>query len=308
MAQEHVNLCEECSREIQALDQLVAGLKANKDVFCPAPHALFDFVETGADPEGKLARHIDRCSLCQEDVAAYRAGCEGGALPEKVHAAYRGRFPQSTPRQLDVAPKNPFSVLSDWLSSLFRAPAFALATAAAAILVVVLIYPRGEIEPLIGLSSVAWKQAEDDFGSKSLLTPAKRFRVAVILLFKGFKEQWPQEKVDSLYEALHPPEEAFERFEFLNPADVRAALKGKMVARDAGGSTAEIAGKVGADIVVFLDVISKRDGFRVEGLAVHAETGKTIDTRAGEEIAEPQLPLNLREVLATLLGSGRSAP
>lgn len=303
MIQEHINTCKECSHEIQMLERLMAKLKANKDVFCPEPHLLFDFAETGEDPEGKLARHVVRCPLCQENVAAYRAGCEVAVLPEKVQAAYKERFSQFSSRQSDVPRRSLFADLTDWLAALFKVPAFVLATAAAAILVVVLIYPRGEIEPYIGLSSVTWKQTEDDFAPKSLQVPEKKPRVAVVLLFKGFKEQLPQEKIDSLYKDLNPPEEAFERFDFLMPANVQAALKGKTDARDEAQAQSQIVGQVDADTAMIIEVISKKSAFEIDGRAIDAKSGKTIDRQSREHVSEAQLASELPKVLAALLGS-----
>jgi len=301
MVQEHINSCKECSHEVQMLGDLMGKLKANKDVFCPEPHRLFDFTETGEDPEGKLARHIEQCPLCQENVAAYRAGCEVRVLPEKVHAAYRNRFSQAAPRQLDVSRRSLFADLTDWLSSFFKLPAFALATAAAAILVVVLIYPRGEIEPYLGLSSVTWKQADDDFAPKSIYAEPKKPRVAVLIYFKGFKKPWDQAKIDALYEALAPVVEAQESITILSPAEIQAALKEKGHL----SSLEELFEFLGKDLnvssAVILEVLSGSDGFRIDGRVIDAASGETIHRQSPESLPEDQLPSKLGETFTELL-------
>jgi len=302
MVQEHLNSCKECSDELQTLEQLVASLKASKEVFCPEPHALFEFAETGEDPEGKLAGHIDRCPVCREDVAAYRAGCEVAVLPERVHSTYRDRFPHLSPKRPDATHENPFAILTEWLSSLFKAPAFAMATAAAAILVVALIYPRGEIEPYIGLSSVTWKQADDDFASKSLFPGPQKPRVAVLIFFKGFKKPWNQAGIDALYEALAPVVEAQERTEVLSPAQVQATLKGKNQVFGAK----EIANSLGKDLnvsaAIIFEIISDSSGLaRVDSQAIDTASGGTMRGKWLEAVPENQLPVKLGEAFSALL-------
>jgi len=302
MVQRRLNTCQEYSDELQSLEQLMAKLKANKDIFCPKPSKLFDFVETGEDPEGKLARHIERCPLCQEDVALYRARCESTVLPEKVRSLYRRRFPQRS-RKRPQTGETLFTALTEWWSSFFRVPAFAMATLATAVLVAVVIYPRGDIGPFIGLSSVAWKQPVQEFVPKSWQAPVKRPRVAVVLVFRGFKKPWPQVKIDSLYKILNPPEQECEQFEFLSPANIQAALKGKIETRDESQIQSQIARTIDAETVILIEVISREPGLQIDGRAVDAGTGKTVDRKQSEAVSEPQLSSKLQEVLSAILGS-----
>lgn len=301
MVQEHINACKECSHELQMLGEFMAKLKAKKDIFCPEPEQLFEFVQTGHDPEGKLARHIEHCPLCKEDVAAYRAGCDLAAMPEKVHAAYRERFSKLARKDADVAHKSLVERLNEWLSSLFKVPAFALATAVAAILVVVLIYPRGEIEPYIGLSSITWGQTDDEMVSKSSPFEAQRQKVAFLLVFKDFRQRLPQEKIDKLYEALEPTPEMHKRFDFVTPGQLKDAIGKEGIKSD---DTEAVMERLRKDLdvsrIVFVDVISSKDRYLIQGKLADVTGGKIVQTET-EEAVQNQLESKLRESVSALL-------
>jgi len=301
MVQDHLKSCAECSSEFQMLDELLAKLKANKDIFCPEPHRLFDFAETGEDPEGRLARHLEHCPMCSRDVEAYRTGCQVDVLPEKVHAAYRDRFSHISTKSRDSTGDSLFAGLAEWLSSLLKAPTFALATAAAAILVVVLIYPREEIEPYIGLSSVAWKSVDDEFAPKSLIVEPRKPCVALLLSFKGFKERLDQRRVDALYQCLSPVVEAQEHTEVISPAEIQVILREKSHASDAKETFEYLGKNLNVSSVVILQIVSASDGFGIDGRTVEATTGETMRRKTLDAVPESQLPARLGETLGSLL-------
>ncbi len=244
----HLEKCLECFEELSALKQVVNVLKTDKSVFCPEPWELYEFIENGESPGGKIAQHLEQCPLCSTEVAEYRQTAIQKTLPEEIENELKKVFPKPPQSGITTEIKN-FGWTKDWLSSIFRMPVLALGTAIAAILAVILLYPYGSIPTFIGVSSENWEEAIPQVNAKSLfpetstrkeiaepaplighgaskpmLFEVAKPRVAPVIVFHGFDKPLPQSTVDSLYEQLRPSADLEKRFQFSTPAQLKQFL------------------------------------------------------------------------------------
>ena len=143
----HLRSCAVCSSEVESLRKLHGLLRSHPESFHPDAGELFRFVSTGSDPEAWIAEHVDTCPECREDVELVRqmiaVGPEsprsGRAMPESLirrlkalHGVRKGRGRAS----------NLLSHLKERTRTWFRPPVLALGTAAAMVIIAVLILPR----------------------------------------------------------------------------------------------------------------------------------------------------------------------
>ena len=250
--EQHLASCPECSREVQDLNRMIVSLKKNKEVFCPEPWLLHQFFESGEDPEGTVADHVRSCPQCREDISEYKRCRESASMPGPIRQVFERNCATKASPAVPYSGRSIFQTVRDYLASVFRAPLPVLGTVAALVLLVVLIYPREAVPPVVGLSSVTW---EDAYAGKRALTPkgihlmgprtaAKpRPRVAAILIFKGFDKTPSQNGIDSLYTALSPDRSTKQRLEFVSPALVKRSLEKEGAVRAEAPYLADTVGK-----------------------------------------------------------------
>lgn len=245
----HIQQCQECSTELDSLAPVLKILSTEKEVFCPEPLALYEFIENGFDPDGTVASHVDRCALCRSEVAFYKEGPKRDLLPSQIKEALNRAYPKTSIAR-DSGFKKVLARIRDRLSSLSGFRGFALGAALAAILAVVLIYPQGSDNTFIGVSGVDW---EDDIPvAKSVLSESGSDKknaaegiadsilrkktqgspdpgmvnpkVAAVVLFNGFKKPFPESIVADLYEALRPDHKLNKQFVFIPPLQLKNFL------------------------------------------------------------------------------------
>lgn len=99
----------------------------------------------------------------------------------------------------------------------------ALATAAAVALLIVMIYPRGVVESIIGLSGETWGPPKPKLMAPQIVTPEKvpvvRPKAAVVVVFEKFGDRPEQKFVDSVYRSLEPTTLGEPKFEFIPPPE-----------------------------------------------------------------------------------------
>lgn len=244
----HINTCNQCAGELNSLGNLLGILKTEKEVFCPEPWELYEFIENGNDPEGRLAGHLEKCHLCCAEVAHYRETAIQKTLPTQIKAELKKVFPQSA-KSNDATGKTFFVQALNWLNSIFRFPTLAIGTAVAAILAVMLLYPHGTVPTFIGVSSENWQEAIPQATPKSLFSevPARKQmakpaplvghefakpmffevpkpKICSVIIFHGFEKPLHQSTVDSLYEGLKPTAELEQKFQFSTPGQLKQFL------------------------------------------------------------------------------------
>jgi hypothetical protein len=144
---QHLRNCAACSAEVESFRELSRLLKSHPESFHPAAAKLYEFISTGSDPDGWISDHVASCSECRADVELVRHIGEvefetpgmSRAMPtslvEKMQALYR--LPTHS-----VQTKTLMSRLAEKFGIYpMRLPVLALGTAAAALLVAVLVTP-----------------------------------------------------------------------------------------------------------------------------------------------------------------------
>ena len=148
--EEHLKRCSICSDELDSLRKWDALLREHPESFHPDPEDLYRLVSHGEDPGGHTKNHVESCRDCTEAVQLLREmlSAQGdapepsqvipGSLVSKLEELYRipGRASHREPLS---------SFFHRLLGIRFRLPVLALGTAAAAVIIVVLVMPRPAI-------------------------------------------------------------------------------------------------------------------------------------------------------------------
>jgi hypothetical protein len=283
----HLNTCDQCASRVEDLRQAIAGLKQNKQAFCPEPWELYDFAQTGDDPHGVIELHVENCPLCSEDLRAWKMAPPEEPMPAELWNRLRERLPKPAPKQ--VLPRTPRwgEIFLQTLVRWWKAPAMAAGVAAVVLVLVVTFYPRDMTQPMIGLSSVSWEGIPKP---KSLQENA-----AFVVFFKDFKDPVPQKQIDSLYEALKPSMDLNERYGIVSPAKISEAVNGGQV--PSNNSTAMIDGlrkNLNVSRVLVITVFPSADKLAARIEFIDTISGKTLQTKTVEKIEQSELPARVR--------------
>ncbi len=297
--QKHLGSCERCNRELKDLDYVTRGLKElGEEVFCPEPWQLFDFAESGADPDARISKHLASCGVCEERVRAFRATGKKEDMPNSLRTAVKKRFPNAqSPSFLQV--------LRDRTAFFFRPSALGLAAAVAVALTIVLICPSGGLEPKIGLSSVSWDAEYKGIISKGFSSDDRKPLVAVILLFEGPEARMPQYKLDNLYEALRPAPELRQRFAFVSPHRIKETLESQTGTEFKRRSVVNrLDGDLGVSRVLLLTVKAEGELVVLKGEIVDAVSGKSLGRKEVRGFGGRDLPSKLKYTALSLMDQG----
>ncbi len=334
----HIKSCPDCSAETQALDEMIGNLERHRDAFCPEPWQLYEFIDTGEAPTGHVAMHLESCVKCREAVESYKEALSAEhPMPAPVMDAFRDYHSQKkSPSRSISEGANVLSKILTSIASVFNMPALALGAVAAAILAVVIVYPRGEELSPIGLSSVTWKPkltllgpSGDDvyrgFTAEELarMTPEERElakrgilhrgavhgnnqsttspSVAFVITFKGFKEHLPQGRIDKLYEALKPTKEMKQKFEVLAPAKIKEALGSEKPPANKKQLLEHLKTNLNLSKAVLITIEFKDNRFDINNELIDVQTGKILSTSSQEKITEPDLATKLRDSVFSIV-------
>jgi anti-sigma factor RsiW len=177
----HLNRCEACSREMEALQQVHSLLLEHPLAFHPSEQDLFLLAKYGEDPGGSLSEHLKSCPDCARDLEVLREmESVGHAWSEEVDhipVALLNRLEKlhSTEGVKPPVEATWISEALEWLKGPFRLPVFGLATAVAAVVVIVLAVPMSRVldeERLPTIGSTKEKIAEPVVAPKPAVPPA----------------------------------------------------------------------------------------------------------------------------------------
>lgn len=291
----HLSGCERCSSELRELDRITAALGKNKLAFCPDSTEIIQFSESGRDPEGRISRHLKACPTC----LAFAEACRTETPPETMSPELWERVQERlgtkrgarVPEYEEAAPG-----FAERFWNWFRAPAFAAGAVAAAILLVVVLYPRDFTVPNVGLSSVTWEG-----GPKP---KAIRDRAAFLVTFKGLAEPLSQKSVDEIYQALKPDMGLSERFEVISPSELRAAAKSGEVLLDPKQlkeTVESLHKKLNASRVAMITLEPANGKYSVKVELWDAASGASLNQKTESAIPENLLPDRIREMVFNLM-------
>ncbi len=322
----HLGQCEECAAEMDSLGKLAEILKSEKHVFCPEPWEWYEFIENGYNPGERLSSHLEICPLCSAEVAKYNHSATQETLPTLIKEALKEAYPQTSCSKHSEA-QDRFEWIPNWLSPMFRFPTLAFGAALAAILAVVVLYPRGNVPIFLGVSSEDWEEAMPvaksalpesvlthreskavganspfhKYSPKSRSVERLKPKVAAIVVFSGFDKPLPQSTVDSLYEALRPTSEGERRFEFSNPSQLKKFLDN---ATNQNLTPAQVLNEFykqsSITFAIVVKVEAQRDKFGLKTVVIDARSGETLAESFKNGLPGTELASAARESLSLL--------
>ncbi|MFA6222228.1 MAG: zf-HC2 domain-containing protein [Desulfomonilaceae bacterium] len=325
LVENHIRECAECSEEIESLGLVVNILRTDKGVFCPEAWELYEFIEEGTDPTGRIAQHLEDCPLCCAEVAQYREGFATTKLPDKIKNELEKSFPTRV-HSRRFAGKSGFAWAPGWLNSIFKTPALALGAAVAAILAVILLYPHGTIPTFIGVSSENWEETGPQAipkslfseaparqkiaksaplvghgASKPMLFEAPKLKLAPIIIFHGFEKPLPQSTIDSLYEGLKPTVELEKRFQFSTPAELKQFVD-KVADRHLSPTEAlsEFYKESSINFALLQNVKADKDKFELKSQLIDTHNGQILAESIQSRLSGTELASRVNYSLALL--------
>ena len=83
----HLKSCEICASEVESLQKMDVILKHHPDIFHPDEQQLYRYVTASEDADGEIARHLQTCENCREDVQLLKEMINArSAVPTKIPA------------------------------------------------------------------------------------------------------------------------------------------------------------------------------------------------------------------------------
>jgi hypothetical protein len=291
----HLRGCERCSSELRELDRITASLRENKPAFCPDSAEIIQFSEGGHDPEGRISRHLKACPTCLALVEACRTESPPETMSPELWARLQERLGTKGGTRVPVLEETSPG-FAERFRNWFRVPAFAAGAVAAAILLVVVLYPRDFTVPNMGLSSVTWEGVPKP--------KAIRDRAVFLMTFKGLAEPLPQKRIDEIYQALKPDMELSERFEVISPSELRAAAKSGEVWLDPKQlkeTVESLHKKLNASRVAMITLEPSNGKYSVKVELWDAASGASLNQKAESGIPENSLPDKIRGMVFSMM-------
>jgi hypothetical protein len=218
----HMDACAECRAQLEQARVWTRLLEDNRAQLCPELWRIFENREQ-EDPH--IQTHISVCDQCAKDLEAFDAQGPNSQLPQELWQRMTG-VPGSTRDTSDQgAPREFLGRFKEAISHMLWAPGLAFATAAAAIIVAVLLFPVSKSNQFVALSQVPWSSIEI---KRELMGPgAQGPKAALMLKFKGFGQRPDQELADILYKALEPKGLQADKYDWVTPNETLKALSKK---------------------------------------------------------------------------------
>ncbi len=145
--EEHLKGCSFCSKELELMGRMGSLLSSHPEVFHPDEEELYRLVAVGEDRDGLIAGHLETCADCREEAEMLRENLSQekeafrseATLPAYLAAELDRFYPTESSHRRTWAGLP--AALGQWLTDLFRRPILAMGTAAALLLVAVLVIP-----------------------------------------------------------------------------------------------------------------------------------------------------------------------
>jgi hypothetical protein len=293
----HVSGCERCSSELRELGRITSELRSNKEAFCPDSSEIYQYIKTGHDPEGRISRHLKVCPTCLTFAESVRTETSPERMPVQLWERLQERL-GTTAAPRPFAPVETRPSFAERFQQWLRMPMFAAGAVAAAILLVVVLYPRDFTIPNVGLSSVTWEGVPKP--------KALRMRAAFIMTFKDLAEPLPQKRIDEIYRALKPDMELSQRFDMVPPAELRAAAKSGDIVIDPqrfAETLDSLNKKLNVSRVAMLTLEPSNGKYTVKAQLVDAASGATLSERKESAVSENLLPEKIREMIFNMMPS-----
>jgi hypothetical protein len=294
---EHLRSCPECSAKLEGLPDTVRAMRNAREAFCPKTWELYEYVLYEHDPQGRIAAHTRRCDSCRELCESLTGDAGSEPMPASLWDRIRDQLPQHGGKRLH--PHGPSMSPIEQLFGRLRFPALAAGAAMAAVLLVVLLYPKDKPYVPIALSSVTWQGVPKpkSFGPS-------RHRAAILLVLKDFPAALPQKKVDAFYQALAPTMELYKRFQIVSPAELTDAIEEGQVRADSRKAVLRsLHKKLGVSTAVVVTLMPRGGGMRIRSELIDTASGAVRAEETVEQVADAYVPSKIRQAVFRLLGS-----
>lgn len=284
----------EASRELEELKRLTQTLKTDKTVFCPDLSEISEFCDTGDDPSGTIAAHLEECTSCREEANALKAFRPNANIPPEIWNRISDKLAQRSQRT-PSSRRSESSGLTLWFYSLFRRPILAVGAAVVAAVLIVMLYPSKPTGPILALSSASW---ESDWTVKVPVVPGGRERTGLLMILKDLKPPINQQRIDSIYEGLKPDAEEQKRYDLVDPSRIKEALEGvASVGLPLEETVNMLQKKLGIRRVVVITLSSEDNQIRIRGELVDAASGKPLAKPVEEVASDQSLSSRLRNLV-----------
>lgn len=288
----HIEQCDSCQKQAQELRRIIGTLREEKSVYCPDVWEIYEFHETGLDPDGRIKGHIDACEMCSEELDNLKAPRAEQPLPNVVEERFKANYAkEQRPRVWNAGFINS---LSNRLRDFMGSPGLALGTVAAVALLLLVLIPRDGDKLMVPVTSVKWNQGGpeaawsskglrrgSDLNGTNVQQQTEQTKVAFIILLErgeGYEQSW----IDSLYTDIRPKGPLNSSFEFITPASF--------------GQEVSKAGERIWNIREYLDELAKNEDIPL-ALLINLKPGSGSvnvkvdlrDTRTGKTIVESSI-------------------
>jgi anti-sigma factor RsiW len=147
--EDHLRVCPFCSVELAALRSVDLLLRTHPESFHPDADELYAFVAGTEDPASRIAKHLETCSACADDARILREEVfETPGLARTLRElppSLRARLEQMHGiRERQTLRRDFAARIADILRHPLRFPVFALGTAAAVVILAVMVIPTWE--------------------------------------------------------------------------------------------------------------------------------------------------------------------
>ena len=303
--EQHLRICPDCAKDFEEISHWTTIVGNIKEQSCPEPWELFDLVRADElSPE--LVAHLDECHSCREYEEAFRAGTSIKAMPAELRAKMVSTSDKPVEAPIWDLFDHWISPLAETIRNFFRVPVFAMGTAAAVVLLIVLLYPTGGRQPMVGLSSVQW---ESVMLKRQLMSgdTAKRARLATVLLFENFDQSPAQTSLDSLYEQLEPISEIAARVDWVTPAEIKDAVaKKKLGFTDRSKILKGLREELGAAQAVLITVSARNGDSDITAERVDTRSLEIIGKRKAKGVTVTEIAPNVKSTVQSVLGTAVS--
>lgn len=294
--EEHVRQCPDCASKLEEMSRWVSTFKDNAAEMCPNSWELFDYVRSGQDPRGMMSSHLKTCASCLADAESFKARESTQVIPADL---WRKMKSLSRKQPAGRGAERSYQWISDAvdrLMDLFRPVALVPLTVAAAVFIIVLLYPFGPAPIKVALSSVSWgpePSALNIMGadsSTSLPAEAKRERLGVLILFSNVKQIPDQNRTDSFYRALEPPRNVRDRYYIVSPKELsRVAGAELLKAADDKSLIAVMRSKLGISEALIVEIVPSDDKYGIVARLIDTNAGRVIRTWNSGKLTKAEL-------------------
>lgn len=212
--------------------------------------------------------------------------------------------------------KQTLSVAWEKITSLFTLmPKMALATVAAAMLLLIIILPRGDgPEPLLGLSSEQWKPHKLRLMGTPKPVPKSVYAkkapekerpvLAILIYFRNFPHPIDQKTIDEAYRAIRPTPALEKRYHVVRPGEVKTAVEREGIdTRTPLGAARGLRAALKVKEALIVTISSHAELIDIQCRLTDADTGEVIRVKTRSKVPEKELTSVLRSSILELLAS-----